>query len=242
MPNIKLGLLGANGKMGNTVQRLLKDDGSNISLFAQADLGDPLEPLLTSDVIIDFSSPTATLELIRKCLNLKPQKLPALVVGSTGWKIDDLKELESLSKKTIVFISSNFSLGVMVFLEILKFAQPILKKLKYTPVIIEKHHQHKKDAPSGTAVSIRKIVSSPESDAFCNIQTHSVRAGDIVGDHEVGFYGLYDQLIFTHQAKDRAIFGRGALEIALWLAEKRVLMPSLTGLFEMGHFFKEKLK
>ncbi len=233
---IKIGILGASGRMGKTVQELLKSSYlQQAELCAQASQGEALEPLLKSEAVIDFSAPAAAVELIKKALLSAP--LPVFILGSTGWKIDDLREIENLSKKTAIVLSSNFSLGVMAFTEILKSGHGILEKLKYTPVILETHHRHKKDMPSGTAISLQRVIS-PMGPG--NVQTHSVRAGEVVGEHEVRYYGANDQMIFSHSAKDRSIFARGAIEVALWLAEKKAKLPGLTGMLPLEQFFKEK--
>jgi 4-hydroxy-tetrahydrodipicolinate reductase len=123
----------------------------------------------------------------------------------------------------------------MALLHFLKSASPLLEKLGYTPVVTETHHKHKKDMPSGTAISIQRAIA-PAGPG--NVQTHSVRAGEIIGDHEVTFYGPGDHLTFGHFAQDRSIFARGAIDCALWLSSKK----GQTGLFSIEDFFKTKLE
>lgn len=231
---IALGILGAKGRMGREVSSVLeKDYATRATCIAAADRGDDLSSLLDSQVVIDFSSPAAVLELVKLAENGAP-RLPALVLGSTGWKIDERNRLLELSKRTPVLMTSNFSTGVLAFTHILKQAAPLLEKLGYTPVIVEGHHRHKKDAPSGTALSLQRAIA-PAGPG--NVQTHSIRAGEIVGDHEVTYYGTGDRISFKHEAQDRSIFARGAIDVALWLATK-----APTGALQtMDAYFQEVL-
>jgi dihydrodipicolinate reductase len=156
-------------------------------------------------------------------------------VASTGWKLEERKLLEAYSKKTPLLISANFSMGVLALMEILRTASPLLETLGYNPVVTETHHRHNKDSPSGTALSLQRVIA-PAGPG--NVQTHSIRAGEIIGDHEVSFYGPADHLTFGHFAQDRSVFARGAIEAALWLATKRA--AGVTGIASMEAFFRER--
>jgi len=232
----QIGLLGASGRMGQWVQRLIVNEyAPKATLAAQARAGDSLQPLLQTDVIIDFSGPEAVLDLIETSKSSK-KRLPPLVVGSTGWKPEQRKRLDQAAKKSAILISSNFSTGVLALQEILKTAGPLLKKLGYSPVLVETHHRHKKDAPSGTALTIQRTLESKNPQT---VQTHSVRSGEIIGDHEVSFYGPADHLVVGHFAQDRSIFARGAIDASLWLAERQRKKP-MTGIQTMENFFRER--
>ena len=235
---IKVGLMGAKGRMGKVIAHLLDSEYSaHTKLAVTADKGDDFKAILEAEVVIDFSSPSGLVELAKAALGLD-KSLPSFVVGSTGWKIDDRKVLEDLSKKTQVILSSNFSLGVLALHEILKQASPLLEKLHYLPVIVETHHRHKKDSPSGTAISLQRTIA-PAGPG--NVQTHSIRAGEVIGDHEVNFYGASDRITIAHSAQDRAIFGRGAIDAALWLVERRKGSHSVHGMLSMEQYFREKI-
>lgn len=213
---IRLGLMGATGRMGNQVRRLVETTYSDrFELKAAAGQDDALEPLLDTDVIIDFSLPEPSIRLMRLALERK-KSLPAWVVGVTGWADDEQSDIEKLAGLTPVLMSSNFSTGVTALMEILRQAAPMLKGLGYEPVLIEKHHIHKKDAPSGTARTIQQTIAPGGADG---VQTHAVRAGEVIGDHEVTFHGPADKIVVGHFAQDRTIFARGALEAALWLGK-----------------------
>jgi 4-hydroxy-tetrahydrodipicolinate reductase len=228
--NPKVGLLGR-GRMGKVVQSVLSEKG--ITPTGVVGQGGDFSSLSSSEVVIDFSLPSGVLALIEK---LGPsEKPPALVVASTGWKLEERKKLEEYSKKAPLLISANFSMGVLALLEILKTASPLLEKLGYNPVITETHHTHKKDSPSGTAISLQRVIA-PAGPG--NVQTHSIRGGEIIGDHTITFYGPADHLTFGHFAQDRSVFARGAIEAALWLATKRA--AGLNGIASMEAFFRER--
>jgi 4-hydroxy-tetrahydrodipicolinate reductase len=234
---IQIGLLGAQGRMGQLVSRLLESEYSTKARLASAPaLGQALDPLLATDVVIDFSAPAAMLALAELALK-RAGTLPAFAVGSTGWTAEERQKLEPLARKTCVLVASNFSTGVLALIDILKQASPLLEKLGYTPVITEAHHKHKKDAPSGTALSLQRAIS-PSGPG--NVQTHSVRAGEIIGDHEVVFHGPADHITLGHFAQDRSIFARGALDAALWLAGRRSEGPAaFQGLVGIEKYFEE---
>ncbi|MGK5087946.1 dihydrodipicolinate reductase C-terminal domain-containing protein [Bdellovibrionota bacterium FG-2] len=211
---IKLGLLGATGRMGQKVEGLIEKSYSNRVTLA---------PLLRCEVVIDFSSPQGVLALVE---SMGAAQLPVYVIGSTGWTQEQQRELEPLFEKTLVVQSSNFSLGVLAFQHILRGTAPLLSRLGYIPSIVETHHIHKKDAPSGTAISIQKILNPNAPGA---IATQSIREGEVVGDHLITFQGPEDRIQMGHFAEDRAIFARGAIEVALWLFQKRVDQPRAKG-------------
>jgi 4-hydroxy-tetrahydrodipicolinate reductase len=227
--------------MGTRVAHLIQNEyGSRADLIAQANRGqfstDHIRKLLAADAIVDFSSTSAMANLAREALQAEGP-LPVFVVGSTGWQPEEFATIEKLAQKTAVLVSSNFSTGVLLFAEILKTASPLFKKLGYTPVIVETHHRHKKDAPSGTALLLQRAISTGENTG--SIQTHSVRAGEIIGDHDVTFYGPADTLTLSHHAMDRDIFARGAIDVALWLAAKKRRDTSLRGFIAIELFLAD---
>lgn len=231
---IRIGVLGAQGRMGEWVIRLLDTEYKNKAVLGAAvGRSDDIDSLLSADVVIDFASPEAMLTLCQKALQ-HTEKLPAFVIGSTGWNSTQLAKLEKLAEKTPVLTSSNFSIGVLAALEIFRHAAPMLHAFGYTPVLVEGHHKHKKDSPSGTAISIQKALAAAYPDA---IQTHSARAGEVIGDHEVSFYGAADKITIGHFAQDRSVFARGAIDVAVWLSSKKA-----TGsLIPIQSFFQDKI-
>ena len=234
---IQLGLLGASGRMGQRVKRLLQTEYETRAKLAIAVRTDEsVQPLLGTQVVIDFSSPDGMAALAEAAL-AAPEDLPAFIVASTGWTPKQRRTIEKLAEFTPIVMASNLSVGIMALHEILKTATPLLKLLGYAPVLVETHHRHKKDAPSGTALSLRNTIqtfglSEP-------LQMHSVRAGEVIGDHEVTFYGPSDHLVLGHYAQDRSIFARGAIDVALWLSEKKTLDPKLSGMFGIEAYLKD---
>ncbi len=220
---IRLGLLGSHGRMGTLIRQFIQTEfHSEIELAASARKGDPLEGLLSCDVVIDVSLPSVMSQLASLALQHPAKKLPRFVVGSTGWSPEQRQTLEALAKLTPTLISSNFSSGIFAVSLILKEYSPLLRRLGYTPVILDTHHQRKKDAPSGTARSLQSAINPNQPD---EVQTLSIRAGEVIGDHEVIFFGAGDQITLTHHAQDRSIFARGAIEVAKWLTELQGPIP-----------------
>jgi 4-hydroxy-tetrahydrodipicolinate reductase len=222
---IEIGVMGATGRMGKHVMTLLKGEysdravtGGSIAL-GQYQSEEDLEPLLTTDALIDFSMPEAVLPLVRLALQTpRSTRLPVFIFGSTGWKPHQLSELEALCARTPVLVSSNFSTGVLAVQQILEQAAPLLRKLGYSPVIVDTHHRHKKDAPSGTALMLANTIIATSGQ---KADVHSIRAGEVIGEHEITFYGPADRITLGHFAQDRSMFARGAIEAALWLASAR---------------------
>ncbi len=237
---IRVGLLGASGRMGQWVRKILEDEFRDRgTLVAQAGSSGPLEPLLAADVVIDFSSPHAIEALARAALAASGP-LPAFVVGSTGFTPQARQVLEELARKTPVLMAANFSLGVQLLLQVLRQASPKLLALGYQPALVETHHQHKKDAPSGTALAIRDAVL-PRAASPDTLPIQSIRAGEVIGDHEVTYYGPGDHLVFGHFAQDRSIFARGAVEVALWLGARPRKPDSGGQILGLDAFLQEKL-
>ena len=210
MPKSNIGVFGSTGRMGKAVVDLIATE-----FAGQADLAASvsnraggLDDLAEVDVVIDFSLPGGTALLV-DWLHSCERRAPALVSGTTGLNADTLDRLKALGTKTKILHSTNFSAGVAALGSILEFAAPLLTALGYTPVLTESHHKHKLDAPSGTAKSMLEILQpeSPES-----VQVHSIRAGELIGEHEVTFYAAHDEIGIRHEAKDRRLFARGAID------------------------------
>jgi len=143
-----------------------------------------------------------------------------VVVGTTGW-YDSLPEVTRIAKEadTGLLWSPNFSLGVSVLIELARYAGTLIRPLEgFDAHIVETHHSRKKDAPSGTAIAIGKAATDTLDRP---IPTTSVRTGSVPGTHELIFDGLFEQLSFTHVARDRRVFAEGALKAADWLVGKR---------------------
>jgi len=177
------------------------------------------------DVAIDFTTPSAVMANAEACIRAGKN----LVVGTTGW-YDQLPRLREmvLSAKTGFLYGSNFSIGVNLFFEIVATAGAALK-YDYSGQIFERHHVTKKDAPSGTAVTLQKIVRESGGQ---EVEIVSFREGDAVGMHEVIFNSSGDRIYLCHDAKSRRGFAEGAVRAAEWLAGK-------TGFYEFRNVWRE---
>ena len=236
---ITLGLLGSSGRMGRWVTELVNSDYAGKAIVsASVHRGQPLVSLLGTQVVIDFSSPEAMIALAKAAI-AQTNNLPAFVIGSTGWTQEQRALIEQLAKLTPVVMSANFSVGVQLLLHILRGAAPGLLALGYQPSLIETHHTHKKDAPSGTALAIVHAVTPAGSPH--PLQIHSIRAGEVIGDHEVTFYGAGDQIVIGHHAQDRSIFARGAIDVALWLSTQPAAAQNRSGILGLDAFLRSNL-
>jgi 4-hydroxy-tetrahydrodipicolinate reductase len=171
------------------------------------------ESLATTDVVIDFTTPSAAVANAEACIRAKKN----IVVGTTGWydQIPRLRELV-MSAKTGFLYGSNFSIGVNLFFEIAAIAGAALK-YDYKGQIFERHHAQKKDAPSGTALTMRQIVRDTGGE---ELEIVSFREGDAVGMHELVFNSASDRIYLCHDAKSRQGFAEGAVRAAEWLSGK----------------------
>lgn len=237
---IQLGLLGAQGRMGQWVSQLAESEfKSDLILARRVRRNEALVPLLECDVVIDFSTPASMGDLARLALETVAKNpstvLPGFVVGSTGWNKAGLETLKLLASKTPVLVASNFSIGVLILREILKEYSPVLHKFGFTPLLTEAHHHHKKDSPSGTAITLQQAIRPEQPEA---VQTHSIRVGEIIGDHEASFHGKAEKLTFSHSAQERSIFARGAIQAALWIQSLRSEKKVSKDILKMDDFFR----
>lgn len=189
------------------------------------------DSLAAVDVAIDFTTPAAAVANAEACIRAKKH----MVVGTTGW-YDQLPRLREmvLSAKTGFLYGSNFSIGVNLFFEIAATAGVALK-YEYSGQIFERHHAQKKDAPSGTAITLQTIVresGAQQKGKPEEIEIVSFREGDAVGMHEVVFNSRYDRIYLCHDAKSRLGFAEGAVRAAEWLVGK-------TGFYEFRNVWRE---
>lgn len=192
------------------------------------------------DAIIDFSSP----EVLEELLSFAEENGIPAVLCVTGYTESQLKRINAAAEKTAIFLSSNTSLGVYVLRRAVSLAAKELKD--FDAEIIEIHHAAKKDAPSGTALALANDVKSArENAAFVfgrkgyaprdknEIGVHSVRGGNVTGEHTVIFAGENETLSFTHSATDKSVFAAGAIKAAIFVSDKK------RGLYGMKDLFGE---
>ncbi len=241
-------LSGCNGKMGQVIARLLSDDADARIVFGcdintemknsfpvYADIG---ECDIKGDVIIDFSHPSNFESLV----SYSRRTNTPLVMATTGLSAEQRQELCELSKETAVFFSANMSLGVNLLISLVKKAAAVLEG-NFDIEIIEKHHNQKIDAPSGTALMIADEISSVLKDepeyvfdrhsvrkkrSDREIGIHAVRGGTIVGEHDVIFAGNDEVIEIKHSAASKEIFAVGSIKAAKFLKDKK------NGMYDMN--------
>jgi 4-hydroxy-tetrahydrodipicolinate reductase len=248
---IKVVVCGAHGRMGSTIGRLV-NEAPDLELTGGVDLrpgaffGVPvvetgeLESLLSRtrpEVLIDFTAPAAAVGNVKAAA----RHGTALVVGTTGFSPEQREEMaRAVERKVPAVISSNFSIGVNIFWQLLREAARLLPG--YDVEVLEAHHRYKKDAPSGTAKTILQILDEEMgsrekkygregmAERGNEIGVHVIRGGDIVGDHTVLFSGNFETIELSHRAYDRSVFAQGALLATRWVIGKR---PGIHGMDEV---------
>jgi len=217
------------GKTGSLVAEVARSRRHHVRVLSAAENAGACaltpDSLAATDVVIDFTTPAAAVANAEACILAKKN----LVVGTTGW-YDQLPRLREmvLSAKTGFLYGSNFSIGVNLFFEMAATAGAALK-YGYSGQIFERHHAQKKDAPSGTAITIQKIVRESGGK---EVEIISFREGDAVGLHEVVFNSAGDRIYLCHDAKSRQGYAEGAVRAAEWLAGK-------TGFYEFRNVWRE---
>ena len=222
-------LLLGRGKTGSLVDEVARARGHRVKVLASRDnkAAGALTPelLRNIDVVIDFTNPDAVLENMEACI----QERKPIVVGTTGW-YQHLKEIERqvMADRAALLYGSNFSIGVNVLFEIAE-AAALAVSHGYSPHITERHHTKKKDAPSGTAVTMQRIVAESGK---VEPEITSIREGDTVGTHILSLEGPDDTLTLMHEARNRRSFAEGAVRSAEWLKGK-------TGFYEFRKIFRD---
>jgi 4-hydroxy-tetrahydrodipicolinate reductase len=237
----KIIMHGCNGRMGQMITGLAREDEA-VEIVAGVDSYKGIAneyPVFDSvadvdveaDVIVDFSNAGAIDKLLE---DAKGKKLP-IVLCSTGLSNAQLAEVEAISHEIGILKSANMSLGVNLLIKMLKDAAKVLSPAGFDIELIEKHHNQKVDAPSGTALALADSINEALDNEFVykydrsevrekrakkEIGISAVRGGTIVGEHEVLFCGADEVIKFEHTAYSRAVFGKGALEAAKFLAGK----------------------
>jgi len=214
---MKILLLGA-GKTGSLVAEVARERGHEIEILRSSDnrhasalTNKRLDP---TDVILDFTTPDCVLDNIRACVTAGKN----MVVGTTGWYSQVPKiRAEVEAQNTGFMYGSNFSIGVNLFFDLVRTAAPALQH-QYSPHIYERHHVQKKDAPSGTALTIQGLL---QQNSNFEIEVTSFREGEVVGMHEVVLDSVDDTIYLCHDAKSRRGFAEGAVRAAEWMAGKK---------------------
>ena len=239
----RIGIIGANGRMGKTIGQIVHD-APDLTYVGGVDLeagtlfdapiyeAQKLQAFITDkrpDIMIDFTAASASVKNIPEVAKLGVH----IVLGTTGFTKEQQAEIENAIRagNVAAVISTNFSIGMNIFWTLVREAAGKLKD--YDIEIIEAHHRHKKDAPSGTARTIlgilhetigqKEVVYGREGmqERGNEIGVHVIRGGDIIGDHTVSFSKNYETIELSHRAQDRAVFAQGAVLAARFIADKK---------------------
>lgn len=227
-----VGIAGITGRMGQLIAEIVKSHpsaclggGLTRSHITEQE-ADPDNPILTTnnpdtlfqacDVIIDFTHASSTLSLLMAALHAgKP-----ILCGTTGLSAETRKTLHDVSRTVPVLYASNTSLSLIVVKQMARLAAKLLKNEDYDISILERHHKWKKDAPSGTAITLGEAIEAG-NDGARPVSYASIRSGAIVGEHEILFGGNGEYITLKHHVTDRRVFAHGAVDAALWLAKQK---------------------
>jgi len=254
MKKINLAITGCLGRMG---QQLIRSSKSNknfnlVALTENRIINKKIsgikpnintnEAFEKADVIIDFTIPKCTLEILKIASKLRKK----VVIGTTGFTKNEEKLIKKYSKKIPILKAGNMSMGVNLLMYLTEIASGSLGD-NYLSKIVETHHKHKKDYPSGTALMLGKGIADGKNKNLYNligkrllnkksfpygkkINFNSIRKGEIIGEHEVSFSSGKEIIKLNHEAFDRALYSDGALSAAIWLSNKRAGLYSMRDL------------
>ena len=252
---VKAILHGCNGKMGQAVRSACAED-DGIEIVAGVDVYDGIsnpypvfqkisDCTIAADVVIDFSNAGAADALLAYC---REKKTP-VVLCTTGLSESQLADVQQTAEQTAVLRSANMSLGINTLTDLLRKAVRVFAPAGFDIEIVEKHHNQKLDAPSGTALALADAMNEELEEGYAyqydrskerrkrekqEIGIASVRGGNIVGEHEVIFAGTDEVITFKHTAYSKAVFAKGAVEAAKFLAGKEA------GMYDMQDVIRAK--
>jgi 4-hydroxy-tetrahydrodipicolinate reductase len=223
---------GAKGRMGQATARVLEAAGHNSA--ARFDKGDTFD-LSGADIVIDFSTPEATLHLAQACAAEGERRGAPIVqvIGATGFTSEQEAALMPFAEMVILLKSGNYSLGVNMMIGLLKQASARLSAEDWDIEVTEAHHRRKVDAPSGTALMLGAAAAEGRGVDLAEVKVAArdgitgarragdigfsvIRGGGIVGEHSVLFASEDELITFSHSARDRTLFARGAIQAGLW--------------------------
>ena len=241
----KIAITGSNGRMGRALIRAVRLN-PNVSQGAILNRGDDIKKALKDfDVLVDFTRPEATLDALSICQNAAK----AMVIGTTGFSDDALKVIGQASSDIPIVFAPNMSVGVNLTLKLLETTAKLIGNDSDIE-IIESHHRHKVDAPSGTALKMGEVIANALgrnlSECAINgrdgvgkprdrntIGFSSIRGGDIVGEHTVSFFMEGERIEVTHKASSRMTFANGAVRASIWLAQQKNGLYSMQDVLEL---------
>ena len=254
MDKIKLAITGCMGRMGQQLIKTAKKDKSirlvsltENRLIKRKVCGITLElntekALNKADVVIDFTSPECTFEVLKIASKLKKR----VIIGTTGFSKNEEELIKKFSKRIPILKAGNMSLGINLLMYLTEITSSSLGN-NYLSKVFEVHHKHKKDYPSGTALMLGKGVASGKNKDFYKmmgkkflnkknfpygkkINFNSIRKGEVIGEHEVTFSNRKEIITLNHEAFDRALYSEGAITAAKWIMNKKQGLYSMRNL------------
>ena len=228
----KIAITGSNGRMGRALIRAVKLN-SNVTQGPKFNRGDDIKKVLQDfDVLVDFTRPEATLNALSICQNAGK----AMVIGTTGFSDEDLKIIDQASSDIPIVFAPNMSVGVNLTLKLLETTAKVIGTDSNIE-IVEAHHRHKVDAPSGTALKMGEVIANAlgrdlsecavygregteEPRDKQTIGFSSIRGGDVVGEHSVTFFMEGERVEITHKASSRMTYANGAIKACQWLTNQ----------------------
>lgn len=230
---MKITITGRSGRMGRAIAEAVEAEAET-TIHGTHDTGEDLGNALTgAEAVIDFTLPVLTDDLLATALNLK---VP-LVIGTTGHSDEQKNAIEAAAQTIPIVHASNFSTGVNLLFHLTRKAAAILGNETFDIEVTEMHHRHKVDAPSGTARTLLEILNEETGTSYLDdvkhgreghtgarpsreIGMHTLRGGDVVGDHTVMFAADGERFELTHKASSRMTFASGSVRAALWLKDQ----------------------
>ena len=254
MKKINLAISGCMGKMGQQLIRSAKSSKNfkivsltenrkiNKKIFGILPVLNSLNAFKKSNVIIDFTIPECTIEILKIAVKLKKR----IVIGTTGFTKEDENLIKKFSKEIPILKAGNMSLGINLLMYLTEIASKSLGK-NFLSKIFEVHHKNKKDHPSGTALMLGEGIASGKNKSLDNmigkkylnkklfpygskINFNSLRKGEVIGEHEVSFSSGKEIVTLNHEAFDRSLYSEGALAAAKWLINKKPGLYSMRNL------------
>jgi 4-hydroxy-tetrahydrodipicolinate reductase len=204
---MKIGIVGISGRMGKILEALVPDEERGGGICSTTSPNELVEIVRSSDVLIDFSTPVATLGIIDVAI----QNKTPIVSGTTGFSKEDFRQFTNAAEKIPLLHASNFSLGIQLMALLVRKCAEIFPDFDFS--IIDRHHNQKKDVPSGTALFLAQQASQ-------RAQIVSLREGNVCGEHTCDFVGEHEMLSISHRTFDRKIFAIGSLKCAHWIQQK----------------------
>lgn len=251
---VNLTICGANGKMGRVISSVIKDRDDctvisgidlNTEKYADFEIYENVKELpVKPDVIIDYSHPTCLIQhgLLDYCLSTGT----AIVIATTGYNEDQIEAIKKAAEQIPVFFTFNMSLGINLLCKLAKTAAEVLGG-QFDIEILEKHHNQKIDAPSGTAIMLANAINETLNNKYQyvydrhsqrkkrdknEIGMHSVRGGTIVGEHDIIFAGRDEVITISHSAASKEVFAVGSVNAAVFIAQKPVGLYDMTALLD----------